>query len=353
MTATEGGNMPSSTADIYPLSFDQRLLEADNLREDTVKLESKLSSIRKACSESPQCSNSVAECPEHMGQIVEAYQEFYLSDEPNRWHSNLTKYKEAVRSMFNNPQEYTLDDIHERVRKEQRQSQGSDLCTIRPDDTEEIIRWKHESAEMFDQGRTITDIINRRIKMQLEALPESEAAEKLAFLKAVEESRGSRERIRIYIDYYCQQLPTDSRERAAFKSKFTKMFQEGLSHDIVIGAMIKQSTEAKEAQKSNLQHRLGELQMAQSAHLKNKAKKEETFSRRLQVEAENTAECSFPGCELPVNLLTEDGPLECAICEWLSQRSSSRKQFFYCSNEHADNDFVNNECPARTRSHPT
>ncbi|RQM06565.1 hypothetical protein DH86_00003269, partial [Scytalidium sp. 3C] len=71
------------------------------------------------------------------------------------------------------------------------------------------------------------------------------------------------------------------------------------------------------------------------------AKKEETVSRRLQaqVEAEKTVTCSFPECNAPVNLLAEDGPLECAICEWLSRRSSSKSQFFYCSIEHAEKDF--------------
>ncbi|KAH8811409.1 hypothetical protein F5884DRAFT_781998 [Xylogone sp. PMI_703] len=335
----ESREMPSSTSDVYPLSFDRRLLETENLRQDTLVLESKLSSIRQSCSESLQCPSPISECPEHMSQMVQAYREFYLSDEPDRWYSNIQKYKDELNSMFNNPEEYTLADIHNRARKELRKAQGSDLCTIRPDDAEEIIKWKHESATMLDQGKPIAEIIDYRINVQLEALPESEATERMAFLKALEESKDQKERARIYIDYYCQQLPTDSREQSSLKAKFIKMFQEGAPHDTVLTAMIKQTMEAKEAHKSNLEHMLGELQMAQSAHLKNKAKKEETFRRRQQVEAEKTAECSFPGCDAPVNLLDKDGPLECAICEWLSQRSPTRKPYFYCSNEHADKDF--------------
>lgn len=327
---------------MYPLSFDQRVQELDNLREDTLRLESKLSDIRKACEESSLCPNPIVECPEHMSQIAQAYKEFYLSDEPNRWHSNLKKYREDLQAMFNDPGEYTLADIHERARNELRQAQRSDLCTIRPDDSEETIKWKNESAAMFDEGKSVTDIIDHRLKSQLETLPESEAAEKSHFLKALEDSRDSKDRARAYVDYYCHQMPNDSREKASLKAKFAKMFQDGISHDILMTMMVKQVTETGATKKSDLENKLSELQMAQSAFLKNKAKKEETVSRRLQaqVEAEKTVTCSFPECNAPVNLLAEDGPLECAICEWLSRRSSSKSQFFYCSIEHAEKDFV-------------
>jgi hypothetical protein len=43
---------------------------------------------------------------------------------------------------------------------------------------------------------------------------------------------------------------------------------------------------------------------------------------------------------MEVDVSTEEGAIQCAVCDWLARRSERRRRFFYCCEEHAEEDFV-------------
>jgi len=117
-----------------------------------------------------------------------------------------------------------------------------------------------------------------------------------------------------------------------------------MSHDSVLQLWKQEALEAQHVEISKLKHRLGELKMAQSAHLKNKAKKAEKDQRMQDREyvivPRQTAKCALERCEREVNVADGD-VLECAVCDWLARkdRSERREHAYYCCDEHAQEDF--------------
>jgi len=119
------------------------------------------------------------------------------------------------------------------------------------------------------------------------------------------------------------------------------MFEQLIPHDEVLSAMIKEAEDSQAAKIADLQRELNDLQMARSAHMKAKAKKADK-DERMMLDREPSprfVQCGLTGCAIDVNLA--DGEIiECALCEWLYRRDGSGGRFYYCSVEHAEDDFV-------------
>jgi hypothetical protein len=114
------------------------------------------------------------------------------------------------------------------------------------------------------------------------------------------------------------------------------MFGELIPHDEVLAAMKKEAADSHASKIDVLQREISELQMAQSAHLKVKAKKEEKHERMIldREPSPKMVQCSLDGCANEVNLLAD--MIECAICEWLHRKGGERGRYVYCSVEHAE-----------------
>jgi hypothetical protein len=142
------------------------------------------------------------------------------------------------------------------------------------------------------------------------------------------------------MNYYCRPAWADSPQQKAFKAKYARMFGELIPHDEVLAAMEKEAADSHASKIDVLQREISELQMAQSAHLKVKAKKEEKHERMIldREPSPKMVQCSLDGCANEVNLLADT--IECAICEWLHRKGGERGRYVYCSVEHADEDFV-------------
>jgi hypothetical protein len=58
--------------------------------------------------------------------------------------------------------------------------------------------------------------------------------------------------------------------------------------------------------------------------------------------------CSMEACGREVDLSVEGGAIQCAVCDWLAGRSERRRRFYYCCEQHAEEDFVS-QLPFRFR----
>ena len=119
-----------------------------------------------------------------------------------------------------------------------------------------------------------------------------------------------------------------------------------MSHDTVLGMWKKEVLEAQKAEIRNDYHKLGEYKMAQRAHLKKRAEKAEKDQKMQDRDQafvrRQVGRCSLERCGMEVNLGQEGGVVECAVCDWLARRDRSERtrHAYYCSEEHAEEDFV-------------
>ena len=236
-----------------------------------------------------------------------------------------------------------MDDIHALFQAKIRHHLKRDLCWLRQGErgveTAHSIVDKTMAAEKFDEGKPIKDILDFVLHSQLSSCQDPETA---AFISQLQETKSPVERVPLYIKYYCNPSWNDTALQKNFKAKYARMFEDGVPHDEVVRAMKKEAGQTQDEELIGLKHRLAELQMAQSAHLKNKRKKAERKDRR-DVDREEyepkIAHCSFDSCENDINMESE-GVIECALCDFLASKTHSRRHFYYCSVRHADDDFV-------------
>jgi hypothetical protein len=238
---------------------------------------------------------------------------------------------------------YSLEDVHILFQSALREHMKQDLCTPQPTDSLETRALKSMTSNMFDNGRPTSEILSDyAATLEQSASNQDEAA----FVSALNVSKTKEERAQIYIRYYCSPSWNESPQQKAFKAKYTRMFEQLVPHDEVVAAMMKEAEDAQSSKIEALQRELSELQMAQSAHFKVKAKKEEK-DQKIMMDRESSpkmVQCSLDCCANEINLLA-DAILECAICEWLDRKGGERGRYVYCSIEHADEDFVSLPLP--------
>jgi hypothetical protein len=329
----------ASSGPRYPLSLNQRIRQGEQFRHSKAKLEATLQSIKQlpphgSHSGQPDCER----CAHKNNQIKAAYQEYYISSDPDAWSTNLPQYRAAMAEKFNDPRGYSLEEVHTFFLSAFREHLKQDLCRPTPKDTSQTLSLKSNTAAQFDSGRPTADILSDYAAAVERNAPNPDAA---AFASSINNSRTNEERAQIYANYYCRPSWADSPHQKAFKVKYARMFESLIPHDEVLAAMKKEAEDSHASKIDVLQREISELQMAQSAHLKVKKKKEEKDQKMIMLEREESpkmVQCSLEGCTNEVNLLGET--IECAICEWLHRKGGERGRYVYCSVEHADEDFV-------------
>ncbi|ESZ90699.1 hypothetical protein SBOR_8925 [Sclerotinia borealis F-4128] len=344
MESTSFELRPQGQVPIYPLTLGERLAHADNYRIDHENLEKTRESIRKFYRSvyASQHTGDHKTCERCIGinrQMRKAYEDWYLSEEPNRWYSKLFDYKEELQSMFKKPEIYSLADIHKRADQELRAHLKKDICAHRPGDSEDVAEFKDRTAMELDEGRDISKVLTAYLTDQIKWCPLSDRVD---FVLRLNDTTSNEERIPIYIAYYCSPLESDSTSIRNFKNKYARIFESGVPHDEVVAAMKKEGARSKETEMAHLQHRLNELNLAQSAHLKAKAKKAEKDSLKYQhyqeVVKQSKALCAYDGCDEDVDLTVPNGAIQCVLCDWIASKvpeDRDHKRHYYCCPDHA------------------
>ncbi|KAF7853268.1 hypothetical protein EAF04_010769 [Stromatinia cepivora] len=328
----------------YPLTLGERLAHSDNYRIDHEAFEKTLESIRKFY-ESPFASPHTSDhqdCESCIGkdrQIRKAYQDWYLSDDLDRWYSKLFDYKTELQSMFEQPKVYSLDDIHKRVDREFRAHLKRDLCAHKSDDTEDVMDFKGRISMELDEGVDVSKVLNAYLIEYIKTCPDPNQVD---FILHLHNTTINKQRIPLYITYYCSPLESDSASVRNFKNKYARMFENKIPHDEVVAAMKKENARTKESEIAQLQHRLNELILAQSAQLKAKAKKAEKdslkYQHHQQVAKESKTLCSYDGCDEDVDLTIPEGAIQCVLCDWIASKvpeDRDHKRSYYCCPAHA------------------
>jgi hypothetical protein len=328
----------TSSGPRYPLSLDQRIRQGEQFYHSKASLEAALQSLKNLPPHGSHSGQTDCErCTRKKNQIRAAYQEYYLSPDPDSWSSNIPQYRAAMAEKLNNPNGYSLEEVHVLFQTAFREHLKQDLCKPLAKDTPPILSLKSATVAQFDSGRPTADILSDYATGLERNAANADAA---AFASAVNNSRTKEERAQIYMNYYCRPAWADSPQQKAFKAKYARMFEALVPHDAVLSAMKKEAADSHASKIDVLQREISELQMAQSAHLKVKAKKEEKHERIVldREPSPKMVQCSLDGCANEVNLLADT--IECAICEWLHRKGGERGRYVYCSVEHADEDFV-------------
>lgn len=332
----------------YPLSLDEKIREIEQFARTEKTLSQSLGNIERYFSTpqaglhtgTPNCDR----CAQKKRQIWEAYCEYYLGREPDRWDSRLHAYREEMHQMLNSiPAKYSLEDVHRRFEQELRDDLQRDMSGTQPDlGKMGLTELKDLRARRLEQHHTSADT-------EVDA-PTIHSEEAIAFMTALQASKTSKERIQVYVKYYCTPSWSDTPAQKAIKAKYARLFERGFSHDVVLAKWKAEALESHDREISKQRHRLAELKMAQSAHLRSKAKRAEKDQRMQDREyvfvQKPTATCSLEGCEQEISLGEGEEVVECAVCLWLAgkDRSEGRRHSYYCSEAHLEEDFVSVFC---------
>jgi hypothetical protein len=341
----------------YPLTFDQRITQGDRYREAAEVLDAKLQSIEQFYA-SPESgshtgSQDCERCTIKTRRIMRAFHEYYLGNQPGRWDEGLLTYRQELEDMFNNPS-VTLEAIHKRFQAELSQHLIQDLGAVLPGGQGDAVEYEFDFERIFGEVPLETTL-----EMGLQAKTNVLASEPgldgrvgnnvlqdpthpAGFNVSLNNAKTAEQRAELYIAYYCTPVWNDTPQQRNMKAKYSKLFESGESHDAVLQMWRKEAQDIKSRELDRLKQRLGELQMAQSAHLKNKARKIEKDARMKDKEyvvVPRLVECSLPNCEVQMDV-SKQGPIQCAVCDWLSRRSGDRRHFYYCSEDHVEKDFV-------------
>lgn len=341
----------------YPLTFDQRLTQADRYREAAEQLNATLQSIEKFYASpsaglhtgGPKCER----CAKKKHRKMQAFYDYFLGNHPGRWDESLVDYRQELEDLFNGP-EPPLAAIHLRFKAELRDHLRRDLCTVSTGDSKEILEDK-EAGDALLRDSPLEEGLRRVFQKKVEALASlpdlneptglsavRDVSHPAGFSAALQEARTAEQRAELYVAYYCTPAWNDTPQQRNIKSKYGKLFESGTSHDTVLGMWRKETQDQKAREVGRLKQRLGELQMAQSAHLKNKKRKMEKDARikdKEYVIVPRLVKCSLRGCDVQIDT-SKEGPIECAVCDWLAGRSEERRHFYYCSEAHVEDDFV-------------
>ncbi|EPE26478.1 hypothetical protein GLAREA_02391 [Glarea lozoyensis ATCC 20868] len=330
-------------ASIYPFSIDDRVESGKEFQKAKLQLEAKLKSIRSyfnsphapAHTAPPACDR----CNSKNHRIAGAYHDFYSSNPP--YGVDESRYRDALDRALRDPSGPQLAEMHRVFGAALQQHLKNDLCASQPGDNEDTQAYKDATASMFDSGNHSTqEIVQFYIESQLKASKETKVAE---FIKGLQYATTPEQRAQAYINFYCKSDSTDTAQQRNFKTKYTRIFEQLNPHDTVVSAMRSEAEEAQASKVSKLSQSLGEMQMAFSAHQKNKARKAEKDKRMNDREiSPRYANCGMEDCPLDINIQTDE-TIECTICEWLERKGSRRERVYYCSVEHAEEDFENHD----------
>lgn len=328
----------------YPLTMERRLQQGDAFRESSEKLRNSLADIEKQFSKPkrPQDGRPNARSEKEKKDLIRScYHDFYLSSDPRAWYSHLSNYKREMYALLNNPNDVPLVDIHRQHNELLEEHLVHDLTAGMPSDPREIRAMQEMAFEAFQDhsgfdGADCRDQIMHFLSLLQERVPTKAMADSVRELQL---TKGASERSRIYINYYCSPSPQDTVAQKNFKTKFARMFDQGLTHDEVYELMEKEAHSSKEVSLRNYRNELEGLQGALAAQQKLKKRKQEKDRRMVdQDPIPRTTRCSLQVCVIDLDL--SQTQLECAICQWLDAKGSGCTRFFYCSAEHADEDFV-------------
>ena len=327
----------------YPLSLDQRLAQGDAFRKTKERLEASLASIEQFYStpESGTHSGKPTGCNRCDGkkrQIRQAFHEYYLSPEPDRWAAGHQQYREEMSRMFQD-ENISLQEIYDFHSTTLREHLKADFAASLPHDNMKNSPFREEFLNyVWDKDVPLKDILSFYSKHQHKI---SDSQDTVDFVEQLQTSKTAEERAQIYTKYYCTVGFSDSAVLKNFKSKYGRQFAELQSHDTVLAAMREESERYQSNTLEELKGKLNEFQMAKSASMKDKKRKAEQADQRMldrDVEDNQYVNCGLPSCPLDVDLSEET--IECVICDWLVRKGAAKHRVFYCSVEHADEDFV-------------
>jgi hypothetical protein len=247
-----------------------------------------------------------------------------------------------------------LKTIQLRCEQELMEHFKADMCAYRPGESKASVEYKNRVEELLHTN-SVEEALRAAqvIKMDTIAMVpgmggqggvdgKHEVTHPAGFEIRLQQTKTAEQRADLYFDYYCTGAWNDTPQSRNMKLKYGKMFKEGAPHDEVIAKWRQEAKEMKGKEVDKLKQKLGELKMAHSAQLKSRKRKQEKDARmkdREYVVVPYMVECSLPSCEVQMDV-SQEGPIECAICDWLSRKGDGRKRFFYCSEEHNELDFV-------------
>jgi len=332
-----------------PTTLDEKLLQADRFREARERLESTLKDIDVFYA-SPQAPIHTGppdceRCSARKRKITEAFYEYYLSDTPGRWDSNLLDYRQEMARKFNQPGGPNLDEIHAYFQTTFRDYLKQTIFNPKPSQSPDIQTYKNMAADLLDQGKSTNEVLETYHNSQLHTCEPSTAA----VIRDLSDSLEPRERAQIYISAYCTSLETDSAPVKNIKQKYARMFEKLVPHDEVISAWREEAAASQEKSLSELKDQLAALHMAQGAHLKVKARKEEK-NRKVREQTPQMVMCRKSRCPLEVNLNGTEEITVCEICQWMEKNGRGYGETAYCSDEHCEEDFVSLDVQSKSIS---
>lgn len=244
--------------------------------------------------------------------------------------------------MFNDEERYSLQDIYNFHTSTLRAHLKADFGASLPYDTADSIAFRDEFLNyIWDKDVPLRDIFSFYFKEQHNMHESQDAAD---FVNQLQTTSNAEQRAQIYIKYYCTINPNDSPVLKNFKSKYARQFSELQSHDTVLAAMYEEAEKSQAKNLEKLKGELNELQLAKSATMKHKKRRAEQADQRMldrDVEESKYVRCGLPKCRLDVDLSEET--IECVICDWLVRKRASKRRTYYCSVEHAEEDFVSHQ----------
>jgi hypothetical protein len=271
----------------------------------------------------------------------------------------MTIYHQELEGMFNRS-DLPLEAIHSRFKTELKEHLRRDMCTMQPKDRKDIVDHKMRLDQLLRE-LSIEEALAKGFQEKVERLAAvhgldgqirsgsiGDATDPAGFIDRLQEAKNTEERANLYIAYYSTPNPDDAPQLRNLKTKYAKYFESGMSHDSVLELWKAEAKDMKSREVEGLQQRLAELRMAQSAHLKNKKRKMMKEDAKLK-DKQHLVECSLPGCERQMDY-SKEVVIECAVCDWLARRTADRvvgrrRHFYYCSQNHNDEDFVSPQNP--------
>lgn len=308
-------------------------IEKKKLQDTLRSIEEKSSSL----DEEPHTGQSGCPCCNAKNQkILQAYENYFFSPDPTTWYAELPEYKPAMQARFKNiknPIKQDLKDLHS---ISSAMLYDYILASARDINININIEQSSPGIEKKTERIPIQQLIEKFYDALITNSPSADAQN---LISSLQETKTATERAPLYIQYYCAPSANDTLQQRNFKAKYARIFETNSTHDEVLRAMRKEAQELNIEKINALHKELGELQLAQSAHLKNKAKKAEKNQRiRDRDQSPKAMCCSLDKCKKELDPSKEN--IECAICEWIDSKGGGKGRLFYCSIEHAEEDFV-------------
>ncbi|RKF58807.1 hypothetical protein OnM2_065011 [Erysiphe neolycopersici] len=316
-----------------------RLAQADAFRNAKQKLQDTLLLNQEKFillnseyhSDHPDCRN----CDTKNRKIIDAYEHYFLSSDPNSWYTNILGYETEMQARFRDikiPTKQDLKDLYLIFRAKLREYIMTVINDLKLDSDTEL---SNIISNNMAKDIPLEILVQKAYDALLSLLPNSDAKQ---LVLSLQNTKTASERAPHYIRYYCSIAEDDTPQQRNFKNKYARMFENGLNHDEVLTAMRKEAQDLNSQRVSALHTELGELQLAQSAHLKKKVRRAESVQQvRDRKLNQMSIRCSLAQCGVEVYVTKEN--IECALCEWLERKGSGKGRFFYCSKEHAEEDF--------------